>query len=70
MLITRKSQYTGVIRTFNLSVTQEQLDRHDRGGLIQEVMPELPKEWREFIMTGITPDEWLELFPPEEDEEE
>jgi len=31
-------------------------------------MPRLDADGREFIKTGITAEEWEEIFPPEEDE--
>jgi len=42
------------------------------GGHMQDVMPELSKENREFLISGTTPDEWNEIFKktPEEEEEE
>lgn len=45
--------------------TQEQFDARLKlwqdGMLIQEAFPELNEDQREFIMTGITPDEWAEM---------
>lgn len=38
-----------------------------QGGLIQECFPTLSADQREFILTGITPEEWAKAFPPEED---
>ncbi len=36
------------------------------GDLIQHAFPELSAEEREFLMTGITPERWNELFPKED----
>jgi hypothetical protein len=36
------------------------------GMLIQEAFPTLNAEQREFLMTGITPDEWTRVFGEEE----
>lgn len=70
MKITRKSRVSGIERTKEFpSVTEEQMERWDHGELIQNVFPELSDDDREFIMTGITPDEWDELFPENEDYE-
>lgn len=68
MLITRRSMFTGIEHTLDLPVTQEQLDRYARGWLIQDAFPELAPEQREFIMTGVTPEEWRAAFPPEEND--
>ncbi len=63
MLVTRVSSLTGVRHTMDLNVTQEQLNRYEIGlGLIQDIFPDLPKEEREFIKTGITPQEWEMIF--------
>ena len=68
MLITRTSQLSGKTTTLNLDVTQEQMERFDMrlitGEYVQTIFPELPKEEREFILTGITPEEWDSIFKP------
>lgn len=63
MLITRTSQASGVTRIKDLPVTQEQISKYNNGALIQNAFPNLSKSDREFIMTGITDDEWNELMP-------
>mgnify|MGYP003544883365 FL=1 len=35
--------------------------------MIQEIMPDVPAELREFLMTGITPEEWDKFLGPETD---
>jgi len=63
MKITRKSMFTGKVQTMDIDVTQEQLDAFFKGGaLIQNAMPNVPPELREFIMTGVTPEEWDVVF--------
>src|SRR3954470_4717562 len=59
--ITRTSIATGITRTRDIPVTQEQLERWQQGGLIPDVMPELPAEDREFVQSGMTQAEWEEL---------
>lgn len=52
---------SGITRTQNIPVTFEQLYQWEIMGMnIQTVMPDLTDDQREFIMTGITPDEWDE----------
>jgi hypothetical protein len=64
MLITRTSLLSKLTRTKEFpTVTEEQLERWDHGELVQNVFPDLSDDDREFIMTGITPEEWDELFP-------
>ena len=62
MKITRTSMFTGVTRTLDLPVTQEQLDSWESGTLIQEAMPQLSADDREFVMTGVIGPEWDEEF--------
>jgi len=38
-----------------------------RGALIQDAFPTLAADIREFIMSGITPKEWDDMFADEED---
>lgn len=63
MLITRQSVITGVIRTLEIPVTDEQLKAWQSGTYIQDAMPEQEPAQREFVMTGITAEEWDELVP-------
>tara|TARA_Y100000310_G_C20035157_1_gene513562 strand:+ start:243 stop:437 length:195 start_codon:yes stop_codon:yes gene_type:complete len=58
MKITRTSIVTGIERTQDIPVTQEQLNEWENGTLIQKVMPELTPSQREFIMTGMVDEEW------------
>lgn len=62
MEITRRSPFSGQVNTMNIDVTYEQMIAHANGGLIQDVFPELTPDERAFIMTGITPDEWEDMF--------
>ena len=54
--ITRRTVY------MDIPVTLEQLDKWKAGMLIQDAMPNLSADQREFIMTGILPHEWERLF--------
>jgi len=62
MKIKRTSQVSGVTRTLDIDVTKEQLVRWEAGALIQDVMGHLSPSEREFIITGITDDEWQTLY--------
>lgn len=67
MLITRQSTWSGKVRTLDIPVTHEQLYEWERGTLIQNAMPNLTADQREFLMTGITAEEWDEMFERNED---
>jgi hypothetical protein len=62
MQITRRSPFTGVEHTLDIPVTQKQIADWNNGALIQNAMPNISPEHREFIMTGITPQEWDGMF--------
>jgi hypothetical protein len=64
MKVTRTSMVTGITRTIELPVTQEQIDVYHTGmGLLQDVFPNLTSGEREFIKSGITAEEWDLVFP-------
>jgi hypothetical protein len=58
MNITRKSPFSGRTNTRQINVTLEQIEAWEMGALIQNAMPNLTPDEREFIKTGITPAEW------------
>lgn len=63
MLITRTSDLTGITRSLEIDVTQEQLDAYyNNGMLLQDAFPFMSADEREFIKTGITQDEWDAYF--------
>tara|TARA_R110000772_G_scaffold266171_1_gene388286 strand:+ start:4803 stop:4997 length:195 start_codon:yes stop_codon:yes gene_type:complete len=64
MKITRKSPFTGESTTMDIRVTQEQIDDWKSGTLIQNAMPNLTPDEREFIKTGLTSDDWNSITKP------
>jgi hypothetical protein len=66
MLIKRKSPFSGKEHEMEIDVDQTQLDMWEGGMLIQNAMPDLTADEREFIMTGIYNDEWKEMQGAEE----
>ena len=69
MKITRTSMFSGVERTIDLPITEEQLAAWKGGTLIQEAMPQLSADEREFVMTGVTSEEWDREFGTDEDDQ-
>jgi hypothetical protein len=68
MLITRTSTITGQEHTLDLNINPDQLVRINIGiELIQNIVPHLSPSDREFIMTGITDEEWDNMFGSIED---
>ena len=67
MLITRQSQWSGITRTLDIPVTHDQLyEWQQRGAMIQNAMPNLTADQREFLMTGVTAEEWKEMWGDED----
>ena len=63
MLIMRISALTGEVNEMELDITPEQLDTYENFGvLLQDAFPKLTPAQREFIKTGITPEEWYDTF--------
>ena len=62
MKITRTSPLTGTDNTRDIPVTSAQLDSWKAGEIIQNAMPDVSSDDREFLMTGITPEEWENMF--------
>jgi hypothetical protein len=66
MKVTRTSMLSGVTRTREIDVTADQLKAWHDGLLIQNAMPHLSADDREFLITGITPKEWDNEFLEDE----
>lgn len=65
MLIRRVSMISGVVREKEINVTEAEL-RAWQGGLhIQHAMPNVSPSDREFILSGITDEEWDTCFGEE-----
>ena len=66
--VTRQSAISRKINTMELPITQEHLDMYETVGdiLIQDAFPNLNAEQREFLLSGITPQEWNDTFGEEE----
>lgn len=62
MLIVRKSPFSGKTNEREIDVSDEQMEDWLSGTVIQKAMPHLSADDREFIITGIMPDEWEATF--------
>tara|TARA_Y100000992_G_scaffold295029_1_gene255468 strand:+ start:2404 stop:2703 length:300 start_codon:yes stop_codon:yes gene_type:complete len=67
MKILRRSILTGTVRIRDINITEAQLEAWQHGELIQDVAPNLTTSEREFIINGVTDEEWSDAFG-EEDE--
>ncbi len=66
MKITKVSQLSGIEHTMDIDVDQYQMirieNRFHSKELIQNIVPHLSMDEREFLMTGITSEEWNNTF--------
>lgn len=64
--VTRKSAITGKTRTKRINVRSEDLKLYESGAVsAQDALPYLSTSDREFIICGITRDEWKDAFSKE-----
>ena len=74
MKITKTCMLTLVQNTLDINITQQQLDRvnarHKTGEYIQNIVPHLNGDEREFLMTGILPKTWDDHLSSEEQYED
>ena len=66
MIITKTDPVTGKQNSLDIPVTETQIESWRLGALIQDAMPDLTPDQREFIMTGIMPDSWERIFGEEQ----
>ena len=65
MKITRTSMLSHVTRTREIDITPRQLLRWRAGTTIQLAAPQLDADDREFLMTGMTREEWQQSVVPQ-----
>ena len=62
MIITKKSPLTGKLNTREIDICQSQIDAWVGGMLIQDAMPDVSPEDRDFIKLGYTSEDWDKIF--------
>ena len=66
MDITRHSVITGIARARNIAIKPDDMKLYRTGSVsLSDAMPYLSSQDREFILAGITPTEWDNLFSSE-----
>jgi len=66
MIIKRTSVFSGMTRSKDIPVDPKDYAEYEAGyGSIHDLMPYLTDEDREFILSGITPQEWKNAFSKE-----
>ena len=58
MIVRRANIFTGRVRELEVDATLDQIEAWQNGGLIQNVMPQLSIDEREFLISGMLPEEW------------
>lgn len=68
MKLTRTSPLTGITIERELPISERLYEMWQRKEiLIQDAMPNVRPEDREWVMTGYTQEDWDTIFPPEEE---
>lgn len=71
MKIVRKSILDGREYSMDIELTQAQTLELQSSGrrAIQNICPNLSADEREFLLSGITPEKWIETFGSDEEDE-
>ena len=73
MKITMISQISGKENSLDIAITEEEysrvLNRFNTGEYIQSIIPHIPADQREFLISGIDGEEWDQTFKYVEDDE-
>jgi hypothetical protein len=64
--VTRQSRISGKVHTRTIKATPEQMRAWLQGTVAQQAFPDASADDREFIISGITPEEWTATFGKEE----
>ena len=67
MIITRPHPFSGKTNKMELDVTKAQMAAWLRGQPINQAMPHLTPDEREFLISGLLPGEFDDLMKPKED---
>lgn len=65
MKISRRSPLTGITTTLDLPISESEWSAYLKGALIQEALPRLSDDEREFILSGLLPGEFEKYVGPE-----
>jgi len=68
VIVRNRSLLTGKVNEMEINATPEQIAEWQNGGLVQDVMPHLSPDEREFLISGVTKKEWDKMFDDDEDD--
>ena len=67
--VARRSPITGKMNTMLLYISISQFQSWKGGeGLIQDIMPDLNNHEREFLISGCTKEDWINLYGEDDDD--
>jgi hypothetical protein len=69
MICERRSLISGIIRTLDLPVTEEQIQAWEQGVSIQEAMPNLSAAQQLFVLSGTYDSDWESTYEDDEPSE-
>lgn len=67
MTVYRRNPFTGVMSSMELPITNEQVEAWQNGAYIQNVMPQLNADQREFMISGLLPEEFDAATLPDDE---
>ena len=71
MLISRVSPLSGKLNVMDIDITEDQLLVYEETLVpVQDIFPHLTPSEQEFLVSGLTDEDWDELFPEEPTYEE
>lgn len=62
MFIARKSIASNRVRTLDVPCSVEELAKYELGMKAEKAFPKLSPAFREFIISGMTRSEWVEVY--------
>jgi hypothetical protein len=62
MFIARQSIASNKVRSLDVPCTTEELARYEQGMPAQKAFPKLSAAFREYIISGMTRSEWIEVY--------
>jgi hypothetical protein len=65
LLVVHRSRWTGHVAARELPITEAQIHAWFNGALIQDAFPQLEAPEREFLKTGYTREDWVQMFGAE-----
>ena len=71
MIISRVSPLTGKLNVMDIDITEDQLLVYEETQIpVQDIFPHLTPSEREFLISGLTDEDWDDLFPEDPTYEE